>query len=115
MITNIDNDMHDGSRLGNGHVNAEAYVNLEVCPDKKCSSLGCHWKCYWDMFKQCKTYLKRNDIEVLEFDSELGERNIYGGRETREDYKGYAVINGVYKIVNSELGGKLVSNFVQRD
>ena len=58
-----DKSMHDGSPLGNGHVSAELYGNLAICPEEKCPSRGRHWKCYQACFAKCLTYLQRNNIE----------------------------------------------------
>ena len=68
-----DTDMHDGSPLGNGHVNAKIHAGLAICPYQGCSSRGGHWKCYQDCFESCVTYLLRKGIGEFELgpDSEL--------------------------------------------
>ncbi len=67
----IDTDMHDGSPLGNGHVNAEVYANQAICTERTCPSFGSHWKCYPPRYNQCITYLKRSSRD-FEDDSDSG-------------------------------------------
>jgi len=51
-----DEEMHDGSPLGNGHVNARVHLSLAICPYQECSSRGWHWKCYLPCHDSCVTY-----------------------------------------------------------
>lgn len=66
-----DTDMHnDGSPLGNGRISSEAYKDMAICPDLKCSFRGDYWKCYLPCFAKCATYLGRQVTEDWENSSD---------------------------------------------
>ncbi len=57
-------------------------------------------------------FLLKNEYDILWLI--FGEKNIYGGRETGEDYKGRSIINGLYRMVEGGIKGELKREFVER-
>ena len=59
------------------------------------------------------SFLKDNKLAVLW--TLLGEKNIFGGRYSREEWKGHLEVSGAFRILKNTVHGKVHSKFISKE